>query len=241
MKYKVTLNGKTYEIEVEAGKAMCLAEYEAYAPAAAPAAAAVAAPVAAAPVAAPAAPAAAAVTVTGGATVTAPMPGTILKVNVQVGQSVKAGQLLCVLEAMKMENEIVAPEDGVVSSVPAAKGASVDTGAVLVTIGGTAVAAAPAPVAAPVAAPAPVDVPAPVAAAPVAAVAGEAVKAPMPGTILKVNVQVGQSVAAGQLLCVLEAMKMENEIVAPRAGTVAQVIAAKGASVDTDATLIVLN
>ena len=63
----------------------------------------------------------------------------------------------------------------------------------------------------------------------------------MPGTILKVNVQVGQSVAAGQLLCVLEAMKMENEIVAPRAGTVAQVIAAKGASVDTDATLIVLN
>ena len=224
MKYKVTLNGKTYEIEVEAGKAMCLAEYEAYAPAAAPAAAAVAAPVAAAPVAAPAAPAAAAVTVTGGATVTAPMPGTILKVNVQVGQSVKAGQLLCVLEAMKMENEIVAPEDGVISSVSANKGASVNTGDVLITIGGTAVAAAPAPVA-----------------APVAAVAGEAVKAPMPGTILKVSVQQGQSVAAGQLLCILEAMKMENEIVAPRAGTVAQVVAAKGASVNTDDTLIVLN
>ena len=85
MKYKVTLNGRTYEVEVEAGKAMCVAEYEAYAPAAAP----VAAPVAAAPVAAPAAPAApaaAGVTVTGGESVNAPMPGNILKVNVSVGQ-----------------------------------------------------------------------------------------------------------------------------------------------------------
>ena len=97
MKYKVTLNGRTYEVEVVADKAMCVAEYEAFAPAAAPAAA----PVAAAPVAAPAAaPAAGGMTVTGGESVKAPMPGNILKVAVSVGQSVKEGQLLCVLEAM---------------------------------------------------------------------------------------------------------------------------------------------
>ena len=95
MKYKVTLNGRTYEVEVEAGKAMCVAEYEAYAPAAAP----VAAPVAAAPVAAaPAAAPAGGMTVTGGESVTAPMPGNILKVAVSVGQTVKEGDLLVVLK-----------------------------------------------------------------------------------------------------------------------------------------------
>ena len=131
MKYKVTLNGRTYEIEVEAGKAMLLDEYEAIAPAA-PAAAPVAA--AAAPAAPAAAPAAPAVTGAGDA-VTAPLPGTILKVNVQNGQAVKAGTVLVVLEAMKMENEIMAPKDGTVTQVVVSKGASVDTGAPLVIIG----------------------------------------------------------------------------------------------------------
>ena len=126
MKYKVTLNGRVYEVEVEAGKAMLLAEYEAVAPVA-PAAAA---PAAAAP-AAPAAPA-----ITGaGEVVKAPMPGTILKVNVSQGQAVKSGTVLCVLEAMKMENEILAPKDGTVTQVAVSKGASVDTGAPLVVIG----------------------------------------------------------------------------------------------------------
>ena len=127
MKYKVTLNGRTYEVEVEHGKAMLLAEYEATAPAAAPVAAPVAAP-AAAPVAAP-------VAAGSGDTVSAPMPGTVLKVNVTVGQSVKAGDVLCVLEAMKMENEIKAPVDGKVAQVLATKGANVETGAALVVLG----------------------------------------------------------------------------------------------------------
>ena len=241
MKYKVTLNGRTYEVEVEAGKAMLLDEYEAIAPAAAPAAA----PVAAAPVAAaPAAPAAGGVTVSGGESVSAPMPGNILKVNVSVGQKVKAGDVLVVLEAMKMENEIMAPCDGTVSAVPVSKGSTVNTGDLLVAIGGSVVAAAPAPVAAPapapVAAPAPAPVAAPAAAA-AAPVAGEVVKAPMPGNILKVNAAVGQAVKAGDVLVVLEAMKMENEIMAPKAGTVAQVLVTKGSTVDTDAALVVLN
>ena len=129
MKYKVTLSGRTYEVEVKDGQAILVDEYEATA--AAPVAAPVAAPAAAAPAAAPAAPA-----ITGsGEAVNAPMPGTILKVNVQNGQAVKAGDVLVVLEAMKMENEILAPKAGTVTQVAVQKGSNVDTGAPLVVIG----------------------------------------------------------------------------------------------------------
>lgn len=130
MKYKVTLNGRTYEVEVEAGKAMLLDEYEAIVPTAAPAAPA-AAP---APVAVPAAAPAPAAPVAGDA-VTAPMPGNILKVNVTAGQAVKEGDVLVVLEAMKMENEILAPKACTVKQVLVSKGATVDTGATLVVLG----------------------------------------------------------------------------------------------------------
>ena len=128
MKYKVTLNGRTYEVEVEAGKALLLDEYEAIAPAA-PATAPAAAP---APVAAPSA--APAASLAAGEPVKAPMPGVVLKVQVQQGQAVKAGQVLVILEAMKMENEIVAPKDGTVAQIVAAKGASVESGAPLVIL-----------------------------------------------------------------------------------------------------------
>ncbi len=123
MKYKVTINGRTYEVEVEAGKATLLAEYDAVAPAA-PAAVPAAAP-AAAPVAAPAGT---------GDVVSAPMPGTILKVNVNKGDTVKEGQVLVVLEAMKMENEIMAPKTGTITQVAVQRGSNVDTGAPLVYI-----------------------------------------------------------------------------------------------------------
>ena len=128
MTYKVTLNGRTYEVEVEAGQAILLDEYVAISPMSAPAPAPVAAPVEAAP-AAPA-PAAAPAAPVDGQAVEAPMPGNILKVNVSVGQS----DVLVVLEAMKMENEIMAPRAGTVAQVLVSKGSTVDTGAVLVVL-----------------------------------------------------------------------------------------------------------
>ena len=132
MRYKVTLNNKVYEVEVEEASAMLVDEYEALAPVA-PAAAPVAVAAPAAPVAAPAS-APAPVAAAAGEQVTAPMPGTILKVNVTQGAAVKKGDILVVLEAMKMENEILAPKDGTVAQVAVSKGATVDTGALLAVI-----------------------------------------------------------------------------------------------------------
>ena len=106
-KYKVNVNGTVYEVEIEEMTG---------APAAAPVAAA------------PAAPAGA------GERVAAPMPGNILSVNVAAGDTVKKGQVLMILEAMKMENEIMAPCDGKVTAVAVSKGAAVESGALLCTI-----------------------------------------------------------------------------------------------------------
>ena len=112
--------------------AMLIDEYEAYAPApAAPVAAAV--PVATAPAVVPAAPTAPAA-VAGGTPVTAPMPGNILKILVSPGQQVNEGDTIIILEAMKMENEIVATKSGTVAQILVSKGATVETGAILAVI-----------------------------------------------------------------------------------------------------------
>ena len=130
MKYKLNLNGRTYEVEVELAAPMMNQEFQTYAPAPAATAAPAAPVAAAAPAAAPAAP-----VVTGdGECVSAPMPGNILKVNVSAGQTVKEGDVLCVLEAMKMENDIMAPKSGTVTQVLVQKGVTVETGAPLVFI-----------------------------------------------------------------------------------------------------------
>ena len=127
MKYKVTLNKRVYEVEVEQGEAMLIDEYDLAAPAApaAPAAAASAAPAPAAP--APAAPAA-------GETVKSPMPGNILRIEVSQGQHVEEGDVIMILEAMKMENEIVATKSGTIAQIAVSKGAVVETGTVLAVI-----------------------------------------------------------------------------------------------------------
>ena len=125
-KYNITVNGTAYEVCVEEVGATASAPVFVQAPVAAPA------PVAAAPAAAPA-PVAQAVS-SEGTTIPSPMPGSIISVAVSVGQAVKAGDLLIVLEAMKMENDIVAPCDGVVKSINAPKGTSVNTDDVLAVI-----------------------------------------------------------------------------------------------------------
>ena len=129
MKYIVTLRDRTFEVEVENGEAMILDEYEAKAPAAAIAAPATAAPVAAVE-SAPAAPAA----VGAGTPVPAPMPGNIVSLEVKVGDSVAEGDVVAVMEAMKMSVEVVAPCAGTVKQILVEKGAVVATDDAIMTI-----------------------------------------------------------------------------------------------------------
>ena len=126
--YTITVNGTPYNVTVEEGAGAPVAAAPVAAPAAAPAPAVAPAP-------APAAAAAPAAQGTAGSVkVEAPMPGTILDVKVSVGDSVSSGSVLCILEAMKMENEIVAPQDGTVASVNVSKGDSVEAGQVIITL-----------------------------------------------------------------------------------------------------------
>ncbi len=120
--FNVTVNGTPYNVTVEETGAKSAPVVAAPAPAAAPVAAA------------PAAPAAAPASAQGSVTVTAPMPGNILDVKVSNGASVKNGDVLCILEAMKMENEIKAPQDGTVASINCKKGDVVNVGDVLISM-----------------------------------------------------------------------------------------------------------
>lgn len=132
MKYVVTLNGKKYDVEVNESEAVITSVSNA-APAAAPVAPVAAASAPAAST-APSAPAAVVGTAVSGTQITSPMPGTILKLNVAEGQAVKAGDVVLILEAMKMENEIVAPCDGTIKQLLVSKGSTVDTDQILAVL-----------------------------------------------------------------------------------------------------------
>lgn len=216
---KVTVNGQTYQVEVPQTKAQ--------APRVATAAAAGAQ--------------------TGGPkNVNSELPGTVTKINVANGQHVKRGDVLLVIEAMKMANDIVSDVDGTVQRVAVTPGQSVNQGDLLVEMVADCVAAKPevapkaapvAPVVAPVAAPVAAPAPAP-ASAPVGA---KVVTAPLPGTVTKIVSKVGDTVNVGDTVLLMEAMKMENNITSEFAGTIKAILVEAGAQVQCGQALVELN
>ena len=201
--------------------------------------------VTAARVAAPAASVAAPAQPTGSATVKSPLPGSIVKVMVKPGDSVKKGDTLLTMESMKMENIVASEYTGTVKNVLVQPGQNVMQDDKLVEIETVAVAAAPAAPAAPKpapvapkAAPAPQPAPAPGPAA--APVGGNKVNSPLPGSVISVAVKEGQAVKKGDTLLVLESMKMENPIMADCDGTVTKIAVAPGQSVMQDDLLVVI-
>jgi biotin carboxyl carrier protein len=170
------------------------------------------------------------------------LPGTVTEVKVGAGQHVKRGEVLLVIEAMKMANDIVAEVDGTVQRVAVSNGQSVNQGDLLVEMVADVVAApvaAPAPKAAPAPAPAASAPVAPVAAAPAAG--AKSVTAPLPGSITKISVKVGDTVAAGDTVLMMEAMKMENSITAEFAGTVKAILCKEGDQVQSGQALVELS
>lgn len=213
---QVTVNGQTYQVE--------MAQTRAYGPRPAMAGAA---PVAQAG---------------GPKNVISELPGTVTAIKATAGQHVKRGDVLLVVEAMKMANDIVAEVDGTVKRVAVSAGQSVNQSDLLVEMVADAVAApaaAPAP-AAPKAAPAAA---APVTPAPTlspAAAGAKSVTAPLPGSITKINVKVGDTVAAGDTVLMMEAMKMENSISAEFGGTVKAILCKEGDQVQSGQALVEL-
>lgn len=166
------------------------------------------------------------------------LPGTVTKIVAANGQRVKKGDVLLVIEAMKMANDIVSDVEGTVQRIAVTEGQSVNQGDLLVEMVADAVAA---PAAA--AAPAPKAAPAPAAPAPAApkvAAGAKVVEAPLPGTITKVLVKPGQALKAGETVCMMEAMKMENSITVEFAGTVKSVLVEVGAQVQSGQALVEL-
>lgn len=207
----VTVNGKTYQVELPEKAHHCTRPMVRPAVSAAAGAPAVARPAAAAP-----------------GNVVAPLPGTITSVKVKKGQKVKKGDVLLVMEAMKMANDITAEADGTIKNVCVSQGQSVNQGMILIEFVADALpASAPAPTAAPAPAPQP-------------AAGTNCVVAPLPGTVTDVLVKVGDKVSAGQNVLKLEAMKMENCITAESAGTVKAIRVQKGAQVQGGDVLIEL-
>ena len=166
------------------------------------------------------------------------LPGTVTKLVAAAGQAVKKGDVLLVIESMKMANDIVSEVDGTVKRMAVTEGQSVNQGDLLVEMVADAVAAPAAPKVAPKAAPAaPV---APVSAAPKAAPGAKVVEAPLPGTITKVLVAAGQTIKSGDVVIKMEAMKMENDITSEFSGTVKSVLVEQGAQVQSGQALVEL-
>ncbi len=189
---------------------------------------------------APAAPVQQAAPAQSGADVKAPMPGLILRIAKQVGDTVADGELIMVMEAMKMETEIFAPCAGTVTAINVAQGDQKKAGDLLAVIGGGAAPAAPAAQPAPVQ-PAAATAPQPAAPAPSAGGAGTRITAPMPGLILRIEKKPGDAIADGELIMVMEAMKMETEIYSPAGGTVSSINVAQGDQKKAGDLLAVIN
>ena len=206
--YTVTGGGQTFVVQV--------AKATGAAAAAAAAASAVAGNVGAQP-------AAAAVS---GDPIVSPLAGNVWKIECEAGQVVQEGDLLLILEAMKMENEIFADRDGVVGQIHIQEGVAVDIGQPLVTIIGAGQAVASAPCCQQAAA--------------CGAAPKNGVTAPLSGNVWKIEVSAGQKVQEGDLLLILEAMKMENEIFADKDGTVGEILIKEGTAVEIGQVLLTL-
>ena len=173
--------------------------------------------------------------------VKSPLPGSVMKVLVTVGQSVKRGDVLLTMESMKMENNILAEKDGVIKALFVEPGKNVLQDDKLVEMESSETVVAPAPKPAASTAPkaetpkaeAPKAAPTPVA-------GGFKVRAPLPGSVLKVLVTEGQSVKRGDVLLTLESMKMENSILAEKDGVVRGISVEVGKNVQQDDVLLVL-
>ena len=222
---QVTVNGKAYEVELPEHASAAHKPIVRPTTAAAPAAAA---PAAAKPAA-------------NSANIIAPLPGTITKVVAKAGTQVKKGDVLVVMEAMKMANDIVAEADGTVKAVCVNEGQSVNQGDALIEFEAAGAPAAPAAAPAPKAPEAPKAAPAAAPAPKAAPAAGASVvAAPLPGTITKIVVTEGQAVKAGDSVLVMEAMKMANDITAETDGTVTKILVQPGAQVQSGDALVEL-
>lgn len=168
------------------------------------------------------------------------LPGTVTTVNVSAGQRVKRGETLLVIEAMKMANDIVSEVDGTVQRVVVSAGQSVNQGDLLVEMVADFV-AAEAPTLNPKPAPAAPSVvsAAPAPAAP--AVGNKSVTAPLPGAITKIGIKVGDTVAVGDTVLIMEAMKMENSITTEFAGKVKAILCKEGDQVQSGQVLVELD